>query len=191
MHSVSTQPAPSQTPPILDVIGEHVELRKRGRQHWGLCPFHSEKTRSFAVSEEKNLYYCHGCHIGGDVIDFIERIEGVDFKTAVRKLGMESYRPSPEQLEVRREAKRIASWVSATSAKICEALREIGDEIAVCKVARSKPYTDQKLLAQHEASLIRQWAILADLDDDLSQPKIAAELWRQRADIDGFVESLK
>lgn len=179
-----------QRPPILDVIGQYVTPRKSGRQYWALCPFHAEKTPSFAVDPEKDVFYCHGCHVGGDAITFIQNIEGVDFKTAAKKLGVEVYRPSPEQLEVRREARKIASWAVATSVKICEALREIGDEISVCRMARTKPYTDQKLLAQHEAALIRQWEILTDLDEDLSQPKIALELWRQRTEIEAFVESL-
>jgi DNA primase len=188
----------TQRPPILEVIEQHVDLRKVGREYWGLCPFHAEKTPSFAVNPEKEVFYCHSCQAGGDVIRFIEKIEGIDFKAAVKKLGLEAYRPSPAQLQVKRDAKTIALWVRTTSNKICDALREIGDEIRVCKLAREQlPVADpaveearKRALAKHEADLIRQWAILTDLDDDLNNPKTALELWRQRADIDGLVESL-
>lgn len=178
-----------QRPPINDVISQYVDLRKIGREFWGLCPFHTEKTPSFAVNVEKDVFYCHSCGSGGDVIRFIEKIEGIDFKTAVRRLGLETYRPSPAQLQVKREAKTIASWAHGTSSNLCDALREIGDEIRVCKLAREQSGADRDLV-QHEASLIRQWAILTDLDDDLNDPKLALELWEHRADIDRLVGSI-
>jgi DNA primase len=69
------------------VIGESVSLRKSGPRHIGLCPFHQEKTPSFSVSEEKGLYYCFGCHAGGDVFSFIMRHQGVDFHAAASFLA--------------------------------------------------------------------------------------------------------
>jgi hypothetical protein len=179
-----------QRPSITEVIGYYVTLRKIGREAWGLCPFHSEKTASFAVHEDKGFYYCHGCHAGGDVITFIEKIEGVDFKTAAKRLGVETYRPSPQQLQIKSEAKQITSWARTTSSKLCDALREIGDGIRVCKLVREQSGKAPPEIVQHEASLIREWAILTDLDDDLNDPKLALELWRQRADIDALLEQL-
>jgi DNA primase len=179
----------TQRPPISDVISQYVDLRQVGREFWALCPFHAEKTPSFAVNVEKDLFYCHACHTGGDVIRFIETIEGIDFKTAARLLGIGTYRPSAAQLHIKREAKTIALWVQGTSSKLCDALREIGDEIRVCKLAREQSSADQDLV-QHEAGLIRQWAILTDLDDDVNNPKLVLELWEQREDIDLLVESL-
>src|SRR5207247_1808764 len=129
------------------------------RELWGLCPFHSEKTPSFSVNVDKGLFYCHGCGVGGDAITFIEKIEGVDFKTAAKQLGVETYRPTPEQLHIKREAKRIALWARGTSNRLNAALREIGDEIRICKLAREQG-TARAEIIQHEASLIRQWAIL-------------------------------
>ena len=57
---------------IVDIIGERVELSRRGNRYWGLCPFHSEKTPSFSVSQERQLFYCFGCHQGGNVFTFKE-----------------------------------------------------------------------------------------------------------------------
>jgi len=56
---------------IVDVISEYVQLRKRGKNYIGLCPFHSEKTPSFTVSEEKQIYHCFGCHAGGNVFKLL------------------------------------------------------------------------------------------------------------------------
>lgn len=71
------------------VVSRYVRLSKRGRRYVGLCPFHSEKTPSFGVSPEKGLYHCFGCGTGGDVIDFVRRIDGLEFVDAVRQLAQE------------------------------------------------------------------------------------------------------
>jgi DNA primase len=72
---------------ILDVIGGHVSLHRSGTQHTGLCPFHAEKTPSFSVSQAKQSWYCHGCHEGGDIFTFVEKVEGVDFARALEILA--------------------------------------------------------------------------------------------------------
>jgi DNA primase len=72
---------------IVDVISEHVVLKKAGRNYLGLCPFHAEKTPSFTVSAEKQIFYCFGCHIGGNVFSFMMQKEGVGFPEAVRLLA--------------------------------------------------------------------------------------------------------
>jgi DNA primase len=75
---------------IVRVIGAYVALKKKGQRFLGLCPFHGEKTPSFSVSSEKGLYYCFGCHAGGDVFSFLMRHQGIDFNTAVRMLAKEA-----------------------------------------------------------------------------------------------------
>ena len=72
---------------ILDVVSERVVLKKAGRNYVGLCPFHSEKTPSFTVSPDKQIFYCFGCHTGGSVISFIMKSDGLSFPEAVRFLG--------------------------------------------------------------------------------------------------------
>lgn len=68
---------------IVDVIGDYVALEKRGRNHVACCPFHEEKTPSFSVSEDKQIYYCFGCHEGGNVYNFLMKHEGLGFQEAV------------------------------------------------------------------------------------------------------------
>jgi DNA primase len=72
---------------IVDVIGASVRLRKRGKSHLGLCPFHTEKTPSFTVSREKQMYHCFGCGQGGNVFTFVMAVEKVSFVEAVRALA--------------------------------------------------------------------------------------------------------
>lgn len=72
---------------IVGVIGSYVALKKMGRHHKGLCPFHSEKTPSFMVNEEMGLYKCFGCGAGGDVIKFLMEIEGIEFREALERLA--------------------------------------------------------------------------------------------------------
>lgn len=73
--------------PIAEVIGEHIALRAAGTSMKGLCPFHQEKTPSFNVNTTTNHFYCFGCEESGDVIDFIQKIEGEGFRWAVKFLA--------------------------------------------------------------------------------------------------------
>jgi hypothetical protein len=74
------------------------------------------------------------------------------------------------------------------SQRISAALRDIGGEIYICSLARRQPDTDKKFICAVEAELIRQWAILEDLDDDLHNPRLALELYDQRNDIEHIIE---
>ena len=71
---------------IVDVVSGYVRLKKTGANYVGLCPFHSEKTPSFTVSAEKQLFKCFGCGEGGSVVSFMMKIENLSFPDAVRKL---------------------------------------------------------------------------------------------------------
>ena len=68
---------------IIDLISQHIELKKSGNSFKGLCPFHSEKTPSFFVNPEKKLFYCFGCGAGGNVISFIMKYNNYEFKDAI------------------------------------------------------------------------------------------------------------
>ena len=72
---------------IVDVISQYVNLKKSGRSFFGLCPFHSEKSPSFAVSPDKQIFHCFGCGAGGNVFHFIQKIENVGFKESVEMLA--------------------------------------------------------------------------------------------------------
>ena len=72
---------------LVEVIGGYVTLHRAGRELTGLCPFHAEKSPSFTVSPERQVWYCHGCHEGGDLFKFIEQIERIDFRQALEMLA--------------------------------------------------------------------------------------------------------
>lgn len=72
---------------IVDIISEFVQLRKRGKNFIGLCPFHSEKTPSFTVSEEKQIFHCFGCHTGGNIFKFLMEYEKISFVEAVQEVA--------------------------------------------------------------------------------------------------------
>lgn len=75
---------------IVETVGKYVQLNKQGHYFKGLCPFHSEKTPSFTVTPEKQIYHCFGCGVGGNVIHFVMEIEGYSFTEAVRRLAEEA-----------------------------------------------------------------------------------------------------
>lgn len=72
---------------IVEVISQYVHLKRSGRNYFGLCPFHNEKSPSFSVSPDKQIFHCFGCGVGGNVITFISKIEGIGFIEAVQNLA--------------------------------------------------------------------------------------------------------
>lgn len=91
------------TASIVDIVSDSVVLKKTGLNYKGLCPFHTEKTPSFTVSPDKQIFYCFGCNTGGNIFSFIMQHEGLSFPEAVRMLGKKygievpDQRLSPEQ----------------------------------------------------------------------------------------------
>lgn len=81
---------------IVDVVSRYVALKKSGNNYFGLCPFHNEKTASFSVAPDKQIFHCFGCGAGGGVISFIMKIEGLQFQDAVRYLARQQGMEVPE-----------------------------------------------------------------------------------------------
>lgn len=75
---------------IVDIIGQYVAIKKQGKEYFGCCPFHGEKTPSFTVNEPKQFYHCFGCGAHGDVIRFLQEYSGLEFVEACKMLGAES-----------------------------------------------------------------------------------------------------
>ena len=105
---------------MAEVASSYVNLKKRGRNYVGICPFHSEKTPSFHIYTDSNSFYCFGCHAGGDVITFVRNIEHLDYMEAVKFLADRAGLQVPETdydnslsklkgriLEINREAARF------------------------------------------------------------------------------------
>jgi DNA primase len=102
-------------PDIVTVIESETGscLRKTGKNLVMQCPLHDEKTPSLTVNPDKQVWYCHGCHEGGDVFTFIEKFKGLTFKDALRYLGIENdgpYKPNPEVQRKRDLVKAFRQW---------------------------------------------------------------------------------
>ena len=79
-----------QTNDIVDIVSQYVRLKRSGRNYFGLCPFHNEKSPSFSVSPDKQIFHCFGCGVGGNVFTFLTKIEGINFVEAVQMLAERS-----------------------------------------------------------------------------------------------------
>ena len=123
--SKDTIDAIHNTVDIVSVIGEYTKLTKRGAvDWWGCCPFHSEKTPSFRVDAEKKMYYCFGCHAGGDVVKFVMEMEKLSYVEAIETLAKKSGIPirykeggEPEKFEETIQSKKIQN--STKELQVC------------------------------------------------------------------------
>lgn len=107
---------------IVSVISKYVPLSKKGRTYWGCCPFHHEKTPSFQVNEFEGYYHCFGCGEAGDVIKFVQKIEGLDFISTIKKLADSVNMPVPEfngdgSILKRRQEKERLVYICTETAK--------------------------------------------------------------------------
>ena len=108
---------------IVQVVSSYVPLKKNGHRYLGLCPFHNEKTPSFNVDEQKQVYYCFGCKAGGSVIQFVMDIERMDFSEAVSHLAEQVHMTLPAlqndpEYERRRSLKERIYLVNQAAAKL-------------------------------------------------------------------------
>ncbi len=124
---------------IVAVVSEYVTLRKAGRRHKGLCPFHDEKTPSFSVDGDKGLFYCFGCQTGGDSFKFLMLREGMDFPESARVLGERLNLKPPERKGPGSDRRRRVYQVNTTAVKF---FRKCLEDPQQGKTARE--YLDQR-----------------------------------------------
>jgi DNA primase len=91
---------------IVDVVSEYVQLKKQGKNYFGLCPFHGENSPSFSVSTDKQIYHCFGCGAGGNVFSFLMEIEGLSFLESVKQAAKRASVELPESLEISSNSKQ-------------------------------------------------------------------------------------
>ncbi|RPI66309.1 MAG: DNA primase, partial [Ignavibacteriales bacterium] len=105
---------------IVDVVSDYVQLRKRGNNYVGLCPFHTEKTPSFTVNETKQIFYCFGCHTGGNAFKFVMEYEKISFPEALQKLADKfgvTIQYEKEQDSGEKDAQEILYEINNTAAR--------------------------------------------------------------------------
>ena len=115
-----------QRVPILDVVSDYATLKKAGHYWKGCCPFHHERTASFTVTPHKEIFYCFGCHVGGDVISFIAKIEHCSPLEAARHLVERHAISLPEDISWNKktetyEAKKSYQKTCEVFARWCQA----------------------------------------------------------------------
>jgi DNA primase len=106
---------------LVSLVSEYLTLKKTGQNFTGLCPFHAEKTPSFSVNPSKQFFHCFGCGVGGDIFQFVMKIEGIPFPEALRRLAIKAGVALPEATEerespARREAAQIYELNEAAAA---------------------------------------------------------------------------
>lgn len=111
-------------PDIMAVMErEGIELKRRGRDLWALCPFHADKSPSFKVNTERQRWYCFGESEGGDVIDFVMKLKGFSFKDALKYLGMSTGKPAPPDPAIQRRKKLLQAfneWKTDFYFRLCD-----------------------------------------------------------------------
>lgn len=143
---------------IVAVVGESVPLKSAGRNHKGLCPFHGEKTPSFTVNDEKQLFHCFGCGEGGDIFRYVMKREGLTFPEAVRMLADRAGVRMPEEIsrvskpeEDAIQKKKI--WAQRVNQVVAEYFHETLLDEKRGEIARNymkeRGFSDSELFKQH------------------------------------------
>lgn len=114
---------------IVELVSGYVSLKKTGRNHTGLCPFHSEKTPSFSVNSDKQIFHCFGCGVGGDAFKFLELQEGLNFPEAVRKLADRAGISLPAETRHRMQDKKTSEERQALLKLVADAARYFQREL--------------------------------------------------------------
>ncbi|TSC55804.1 MAG: DNA primase [Parcubacteria group bacterium Gr01-1014_18] len=160
---------------IVELVGQYVQLKKAGTNWKGLCPFHNEKSPSFMVSETKQMFHCFGCSAGGDIFEFIKKMEGVEFKEAMillaKKAGITLEYQSPGQ-ENRKN--RLYDILEESTQFFENALRQnnAGADFARNYIATKRGLTDQTTRHFRIGYAPDSWS---DLCDFLATKKFSAE----------------
>ncbi|MYG98669.1 MAG: DNA primase [Acidimicrobiaceae bacterium] len=139
---------------IVAIIGEHTEIKRSGRQWMARCPLHGERTPSLSVSPDKGVYYCFGCQRSGDVITFVQEIEGLDFGGAVEMLagraGIHLHYTSRDESAARSRRRRLLEAVARARDFYHQRLLDGRDAGPARNYLRSRGY---------DSDLVRRWKI--------------------------------
>lgn len=168
-------------PDILDVVGQRVDLRRHGKEFTGLCPFHGDKTPSFTVNESKQVFFCHGCHEGGDVISFIRKLDALSFPEALQALGVDSeHKARPKLTASRKRAAEVAVvWAREQRARF---------NFLLAEKLEQRDYADERNDCELAEIFDREITLLRGFYDALEYPRGIAELLTIRASIEQITD---
>ncbi len=160
---------------IVAVISEYVQLKKKGRSFWGLCPFHSEKTPSFSVDPDKQIYKCFGCDRGGDVISFVMDKKGFSFAEAITELALKAgITLEPDKRQSSSEKKIYYEANKAAMTFFEQQLNSIKGEEAR-RYLSARGITENTIRAFHIGFAPDSWDSLTSFLQRRGIPQVAAE----------------
>jgi len=143
------------------------------------------------VSEEKGKFYCFGCNEYGDVFDFVMKVEGVNFKAALNRLGIAEggtkLIPKPRKSPERQAAETITGWARDTSLIVSAKMRTLLERVRLAKGYLSIEGVNGTLMNSEIENCLRQWELLNILDEDLFNPQLLPELWKQREAVEAII----
>lgn len=182
---------------IVDIIGQYVQLRRTGGNHQGLCPFHGEKSPSFSVSEDKQVYYCFGCKASGNVFTFVQNYQGLTFPETIEFLASRAGIPIPvmesDAQSQSRDIRQTLAKVNALAADFYhQKMMSLSPDHEVRKYLRMRGM-DQQLVETYKLGYAPDdWTELADFLHAKKVPVQYAEqvglLKRRGADKDGHYD---
>lgn len=166
---------------IVDLIGQYVELRRSGGNHQGLCPFHHEKSPSFSVSEDKQVYHCFGCKASGNVYSFVQQYQGMTFPEAVeylaKRAGLPLPKPDGDERPAVRDIKEPLHRVNALAAQFFhQQLKNLPPDHEVKKYLAKRKLNEQLVDAYKLGYAPEAWS---DLADYLNAKKVPAQYAEQ------------
>jgi len=148
---------------VVDVISTYVKLKKRGKDYLGLCPFHQEKTPSFSVSSAKQLFYCFGCHRGGDVVKFVMEYEKSSYVEALEQLAERAgiaITRTEEAYESANETEKLYSVMSFAARSFFNNLTKTTEGEFALNYFRGRGFTAQTMTAFGLGYSLRSWDAL-------------------------------
>ena len=148
---------------IVDIVGEHVVLKKSGSNHVGLCPFHSERTPSFGVSETKQLYHCYGCKAGGDLLSFFQDLHGLNFGETIEELASRASVKLPKDLGNLNSKSNAENQLAFKLNRFAAALfrKNLSQENAATAYLKDRHVTEEMSKYFYLGSAPRSWDQLA------------------------------
>ncbi len=151
---------------IVSVVSQYVDIKKRGKNYLGLCPFHQEKTPSFSVSPEKQLFYCFGCNEGGNVISFIMKMNNLPFPEAcehlARQAGVEIPRQRMHKSGHSTERENIKKLNNLTASFYHKILRKSNRAIPARKYLHERGLTEESVEKFSLGFALNEWNLLLD-----------------------------
>ena len=153
---------------IVDIIGQYTELKGRGHQYMGLCPFpdHNEKSPSFSVSESKQLYHCFGCKKSGNLFTFLEVHDGMSFTDALEFLARRASIALPEPTDDGKEKTNKTTYYRINkfaAAFYHRRLKELPHDHAVKSYLAQRGLTDEMVDEMKLGYASEEWATLSEL----------------------------